>query len=300
MKFGVMHVNSSTMGSTSPTMRIAKFVASELNNAPFIYNPETANKYLKTKFDILFVKHGLLRFSNHRDQALEIYNNAGMTVNLENDYTFELDNRFKPAEETWSTVEGKTRYINWNRLTRFPIDQWKKQMPWITPMNIGLFYYGAHRDDRVQSFRQYFQKAPYPVTISSFRGSAKFLETCGDVAVISAFRDPRIPAQWPLTIYIEDATSHKLYCSPAARFYECLQIGLAQVIDEATVPTFEKTGLALKKQFVVNSQRGVKSALEYWKDIRNDQRMLWYTDYGTDLRNQFWDAMKHSFNERRK
>ena len=299
MLTAVMHINTSTAGSTSPTMRIAKFVAEELD-VPLIHNFETARKYHKTKFDILFVKHGLLKFSDHREHALEIYDNAKLTVNLENDYTFKLDPRFRPADETWSTVQGKTRYVNWNVLTRQPLNLWKHKIKFKEPHNDGLIYYGAARADRLDSFKQYFKAAPYPITISTFRGRAKFTELCGDkIKVIGAFRNPTEPLNWPATLYLEDKTSHTLYCSPAARFYECLQMGLAQLIDEAAVDTFKQANLAVPLSFVVASQRSVKDALHHWRDIREEQHRLWWRDYARQLRDQFWDAMLQSFRRKK-
>jgi hypothetical protein len=299
MKYGVMHVNSSSIESTSPTMRIAKFVAAELN-APLIHNRESALQWLKTKFDVLFVKHGLLKFSDHREQAIEIYDKAQMTVNLENDYTFKVDSRFKEPDETWSTVAGKTRYINYNVITRLPLERWKIILERPNVTREGLIYYGAHRVDRVPSFVRYFHNAPYPITISSFRGGQKFFATCGKhVEIVGAFRDPLFPTAWPMTIYIEDETSHTLYCSPATRFYECLQMGLSQVVDKASVSTLQRAGFKVPDFMIVENQADVAKSLKNWQGIYAKQVDLWWRDFAGELRKQFWAAMKASFNDKR-
>lgn len=296
MKCAVLHVNSSSLASTSPTMRIAKFVAEELK-CHLIHDRQTALARKDEKYDVLFVKHGMLKFSQHRDEALRIYERARRIVNLENDYTFVPDKRFRPADETWSTVEGRTRYVNWNVLTRLPLDAWRSRQPKQRVTHQGVVYYGACRDGRAKYFKQYFGWAtPYPVTISTFRGGLKFTEICGDhVNLMGAFRDPAGPAAWPLTIYMEDEASHLLYCSPANRFYECLQMGLAQVIDESAVPTLRRAGFDVPMEWRVLDKKGVKSALRHWQEIRDGQQATWHARFDASLRVQFHKAFKESF-----
>jgi hypothetical protein len=295
----VLHFNSAKPESTSPTMRIASFAASELG-VPLICNSQSADEHLRTKFDVLFVKYGILKFSNHREQALKIYGAAKRIVNLENDYLFALDKRLRPPDESWSTVEGRAAYVNWNMITRHGVDAWKTRPPLPVPTESGIIYYGAHRENRVASFRSYFLNPPYELTISTFRGKRRFAETCG-VATIGAFRDPDSQAQWPLTIYIQDDDSNKAFHSPATRFYECVMAGLAQVIDEASVPTLKKAGIPLNKKEIVTCQADVAAALKSWRSLQKDQRMRWFVDYSKDIRKQFWAAAKHRLDlDRRK
>jgi len=292
MSAAVMHVNSSTRASTSPTMRIARFVADELG-VPLIHDPATARQHAAKKFDVLFVKYGMLKFSNHRDEALQIHEQARYVVNLENDYTFVPDKRFHPADETWSTVEGRAHLVNWNVLTRLPPEMWRYARPLTEPTRRGLIYYGAHREDRILSFRRYFTDPPYPLTISTYRGQKKFQAYGKNVQVVSAFRDPDAQNQWQATLYIEDETSHDLYCSPATRFYECVMAGLAQLIDREAAGTLEKAGVPGVDAFVVESKADVRRMLPKWREIRDQQLELWYTDYATQLRDQLWEAARH-------
>lgn len=293
LKQAVLHVNSSSPESTSPTMRIARFAADELK-CPLVCNVDTANELLKVdEIDVLFVKYGMLKFSDHREQAMKIYERARYIVNLENDYTMIPDKRFRKADEVWSTVDGRTRYVNWNMLTRHPIEAWQEQQPLPVPVDGGLFYYGAHREGRVPSFEKYFRDAPYPVTVSSFRGGPKFKEYGCDT--ISALRSPDEQGNWPLTIYIEDEDSHSLYCSPATRFYECVMAGVAQVVDKAAVNTLTKAGVRVRDEWIVDSQKDVADALKRRQKIQLDQRLCWFKDYGAILREQFHAAYKRSF-----
>lgn len=298
MKIAVLHVNSSGIESTSPTMRIAKFVAEELA-VPLVHDVATARRHKDTVFDILFVKYGMLKFSSHRDEALRIYSRAKYVINLENDYLFALDKRFSTPDEVWSTVAtvaGRTRYVNWNILTRLPLRVWKEgpgNLP--IPENKGLVYYGAHREDRVGDFKLYFKDAPYPVCISTFRGRKKFLETCGDnIQVVGAFRDPFAPANWQYTVYIADETSNTLYCSPATRFYECLQMGLTQFIDVKAVGTFKEAGIEVPPTAIVSSPKELKKLAKEWEHLQTIERVCWWKDYAKVIRKQFKTACKDS------
>jgi hypothetical protein len=295
VKIAVLHVNSSKPDGTSPTMRIARFVADEFK-CPLICDLESARKHFHTKFDIVFVKYGMLKFSNHREEALTIYGNAKHVINLENDYLFALDKRFAPPNETWSTVSNRTRYVNWNMITRHGIDAWKVQRPSPQPMNKGLIYYGAHRPDRVASFKKYLAKAPYDVTVSTYRGRKMFLETCGDkIKVIGGFKDPDAPAKWPLTLYIEDETSHSVYCSPATRFYECVMMGLAQAVDHEAVHTLTEAGIKVSREFIVENKADVKRMLVNVDPVQKAQRRLWFKDHSVTIRAQLKAAAAASF-----
>jgi hypothetical protein len=277
-------------------MRIAKFVA-EQTNAPLIHDPGSANFFKDTRFDVLFVKYGMLKFSNHREEALRIHERAYRVVNMENDYTFVPDKRFRKADETWSTVEKRTRYVNWNVLTRWPPELWSVPWPMQEPTRPGVLYYGAHREGRQKYFKLYFgQPSLYPVTISTYRGRKAFEATCGNgLTFVGPMSDPAAPADWLMTIYAEDEASHSLYCSPANRFYECVQCGLAQAIDAKAVNTLLRAGVKNADKFAVCDQSDVLRLMLDWRKVRDAQRRLWHRDYMQELKSQFWNAVRASF-----
>lgn len=296
MKAAVLHINTASATATSPTMRIARFVAEELR-IPLIHDKHSALEHDK-KFDVLFCKYGMLKFSDQREEALRIHQRAGHVINLENDYTFKPDPRFKPVGKQttgcWSTVtQGLNVYVNWNVLTWMQPDAWKKPLPLLEPEEEGVLYYGAHRAGREPYFRRYFKDAPYDVTISTYRGRAAFTETCGeDVRIIGAFRTPAQATRFPLTVYMEDQASHDLYCSPANRFYECLQLGIAQAIDERAAATLKKAGLKDVDKFVVSTQNEVGKMLVNFDKVRKEQRRLWHCDFTAELRAQLQSAYR--------
>jgi hypothetical protein len=291
-KIGVLHVNKSSLTSTSPTMRIAKYVAGMLPEASFIYDVPTAKAVENVVFDVLFVKYGMLAFSDHRKEALKIYGNAKRIINLENDYAFEADKRFRKPDEVWSTIAGRTHYCNWNVLTRHGTEGWGPKDDFRAATNRGLLYYGAYRPDRVEYFERYFKAAPYPVTVSSFRGEKDFGVLAPGAQLMSAFRDPDGPSEWEMTIYLEDKASHELYCSPANRFYECVHMGLPMVIDEHAVHTLKRGGIQYPEEFGVTDKWDVRQFLEFAGDMRDDQQRLWRRDYAADLNEQFTAASK--------
>lgn len=295
MSIAVLHVNKSSLTSTSPTMRIAKYVADQIHRkhgCDFIYDIPTAQA-AKKRYDVVFVKYGMLAFSDHRKEAIDILAKAGRVINLENDYAFVPDKRLRSPDEVWSTVAERTRYCNWNVLTRHGTEGWGRPVGQAAIQYKGLIYYGAYRPDRVPYFEKYFKHAPYPVTVSSFKGEKNFGVLAPGIGLMPAFRDPDGPAQWEMTVYLEDITSHNLYCSPANRFYECLHMGLAQAVDEMAVATLKQAGIKARP-FQVNSKMSLRVLLSKWLDVRNEQQRLWRRDFSADLHQQFNDAMKAS------
>jgi hypothetical protein len=293
-RLAVLHVNKSTLSSTSPTMRIAKYVAEQLGDrADFIFDVPTAQAAAKS-YDVVFVKYGMLAFSDHRKEAIAILNSAKKVVNLENDYSFVPDKRLRAPDEVWSTVADRTRYCNWNVLTRHGTNGWEKPSSFRPVTNMGLLYYGAYRPGRLTYFDRYFRHAPYPVTVSSFRGEKDFGLIDHRIALRSAFRDPDEPSEWEMTIYIEDIASHNLYCSPANRFYECLHMGLAQAIDELAVATLKQGGIDKARKFQVKNKMELRALIGNWEQVRDYQQSLWRRDFAADLHEQFAKAMKES------
>jgi len=296
IRMAVLHVNTAKIDSTSPTMRIARFAAEQLE-IPLAHDVESAKKILQTgRPDVLFVKHGLLRFSEHREEALALYASAGKIVNLENDCMFERDVRFRkiyPTEIMWSTVPSRLlkpvdSYINWNVLTWHPPSQWREPLPFSTPaVTNRILYYGAYKEIRAASFKKFFSGA-LGVDVSSYRGGQRFTPYGQNVRMISG-KLRKIIKAYASTLYIEDDYSHETYSSPANRFYESLQEGLAIIFDEACHSTFNKAGIGIK-QYSASTPEEVVAKMKHWQDIRQEQRDHWLRDYSLELREQIKSA----------
>jgi hypothetical protein len=276
MRAAVLHVNTAKRDSIGPTIRIARFVADTLG-IPLLHNADTASAVRKP-VDVLFVKHGMLKFSSHRDEAMRIYAQARTVINLENDFTFKRDKRMAREDETnWSTVEGRDQYVNWNKLT-WSNDWSLDACPLQQAKTPGLFYWGAYKDIRLSSFRRYMLGARYPIIVSTYRGRKPFQELNPNIAVIGALRGHGL-GQFQSTVYIEDDYSHRLYCSPANRFYEAVQAGLPIAIDSAAAPTLTRAGVVDVQGYVVTGTADMKQFMRHQQQLRHEQRNLWFKDY---------------------
>lgn len=268
---------------------------------PLICDLSTAAKHSTTAFDVLFVKLGVLKFSNHRDDALKIYGNAKRIINLENDYSFQPDSRLKklqPAWQVWGTVPANVArhggaYVNWNVLT------WLYPHPWATPLKAHrptpgrLLYYGAFRGDRVDSFNKWFKGAPYEVVIGARSTHIKKFQGIDENIRIENFKTPDSLARLGGTsLYLEDDTSHDLYCSLANRFFECLQLGIPILFDGACRKTLEAAKLPKWEQFKVRDPLELQHKLKDPAKIAREQRDLWHKDFDAILAKQIDRAIQ--------
>lgn len=296
MKMAVLHINTAGPNATSPTMRIARYVAEKLQ-IPLIHDVESAATHSKTHFDILFVKLGVLKFSNHRDDALEIYGNAKRVINLENDYSFAPDARLKklqPEWQVWSTVPENVKkhggaYVNWNVLTWLYPHPWAARLRAYKPEPNRMLYYGAYRADRVNSFGRWLgQGVPYEVVIGArSTHMAKFAGLTDPPRNVVNFKTPDDLAQLKATaIYLEDDTSHDLYCSLANRFFECLQLGIPMLFDSACRNTLEAAKLPMWKRYSVINPFEAKARMSDPVTIAREQRLYWYKDFDALLAKQ--------------
>ncbi len=282
----VLHVNSATYGSLSPTMRIARFAA-ETMGIPLIHNAESAEAFQHDAFDTLFVKYGVLKFSQHRDAAVSLCNRARRIVSLENDYLMHLDKRLREPDLRWGTVQPCDQYINWNMVS------WEHGLK---PQDVkikGIYYHGAYRTGREKYFERYFSNAPYQVTVSSFRGGEKFRALSDKIITLPGSSTKMLlqlqHAQ--MALYIEDEYSHTHYTSPATRFYECLHRGTPMIFDVSCINTFEQAGYDILP-YVVRNQKEAKAMLKRSEEIRFNQRAVWYRNYLTELRKQVQRAAR--------
>lgn len=298
LKIGVLHVNTAKAEGTSPTMRIARFTADTLG-VPLIHDEKTADEYAGTKFDVLLMKFGILKFSGHRDQTMQIFGDAQRIVNLENDYTFKPDSRFRKMGKpysVWSTVpksveEHGGRYVNWNVLT------------WLYPhcfqdvptfhgdrhMEDFIFYHGAFKDIRLESFNRYLRDdAPYHVSVAThIPNRKKWLKAGFNPTFITL--DPVFKLQdYNGTVYMEDDYSHETFCSLGNRFYECLELGVPMYIDHKALGSFVKAKMyhPLMADWVVSSATGVKRLMDKSDQVRREQQALWWADYPAQLKDQ--------------
>lgn len=196
----------------------------------------------------------------------------------------------------WSTIprtlkNKQDRYINWNMLTfkAQPCLPQKAEVP-------GMFYYGAARKGRLKYLERYFGGIPpYPVTISSTKpGIRKLMEIAPAAEFVEPFEDLSEIGKYQATLYLEDEYSHKHYCSPANRWYECLSFCVPMLFDVSCRGTFHKAGYPVD-DYIVRNQDDVARMLGRSEEIRKEQFDRWGRDHYQELCDAVDAAMKGLF-----
>jgi len=237
-------------------------------------------------YDILFVVNSPFGFCEFRDGAVQLSKNAKKVIWVQNDYAIEIPSKLKPyIKEVWSSVQTNDyKYINWNMLTYNP----EGYVSSVKKLN-GLCYWGAFRKDRVMDFKKYFTPSLYPVHVStSVNNRLNFLSIDKNIHVYP----PLSAGQFSLfgaTVYIEDLKSHTTFCSLANRFYEALSHKMFIMVDKRCIGTFQKSGLDLPAEYVVDSSRDIKALFDHC-DIESAvlwQQKHWVRDYNIELINAF-------------
>jgi hypothetical protein len=199
----------------------------------------------------------------------------------------------------WGTVPDNCKatggaYVNWNVLTWLYPRPWADRLKAYRPVPNRLLYYGAFRPDRLESFKYWLSDPAYEVVVGARSTHRAKFSALGDHIKVENFRTPDALAQLRGTaIYLEDKTSHDLYCSLANRFYECLQLGIPMVFDAKCFKTLEAAALLPKAhEFIVQNTSELEHLLEEPDKIAAKQRRLWYEDFDAVLAQQFAQAVK--------
>lgn len=289
MKMAVLHVNSCNRNACSPTVRIANFIATQLN-IPMIYDNTTAQVFMDT-YDVLFVLHGVLLFSAHRIEAMELYRRAKKVITVSNDYSFSPCRRMSgyQGEIRWTTIKnsslrkGKDKFINWNKLTWYP------EYVYVEPKVIGLLYYGAYRTGREDMFRKYFINPEQPTHIISYpKNHEKFRELSSNIIVYKPFKHYGQLQAFGATLILQDIFSRSNWDCPANRFYESLFLRIPMYFDVSSIDSFKWYGYDIKQFTVKNPHElGERVNASESFDIGVQQHDLWYRDYKTELIEDF-------------
>ena len=290
----VLHVNSTSLTARTPTPRICRYVAQTLK-LPYVYDSRSALA-ARSRYHTVLVMYGVLKFSAHREAVLRLHGGASRVIRLENDYAFDPDARMRCQYEAWSTLPLSVlinggAYVNWNVLTWREPAEWASRPPWKAAPNPtpALFYYGAFRQQRQSSFTRYFDTDEYPVVVSSFRGGKKFKHHFPNVQTVGALKTPAHARRYAATVYIEDDYSHDFDCSPANRFYECLQEQVPMAIDARAADSLRKHGFDVD-DFVVDDAQSVRAFIKEAQKHGREQYRRWYRDFERELREQIQTA----------
>lgn len=284
MKKLVVHltnINNTMIASA----RIAKYLATLLK-----CELKCAANGRVDKYDVIYLVNGPPAFCNWREELAAMVRKCGTLVFVQNDYTISPPSQvnkvlgergwrdekghYKPPH-IWTTVESKLRdeeadaLVNWNCLTYTGLT------PTIRRTSAGKFiYYGSFRNGREEYFKKYFsnwnRKQALYISCPP-RAVEKFTAITGTAAhFVDKFLDLEDSLMdYQYTIYMEDVYSHKNYCHPANRFYECLSAGVIQFVDKNAAATLMRAGYHTG-DVQVESMKDVEYCIKHhpaWVDI---------------------------------
>lgn len=239
--------------------RIALFIAAK-QKCPIFDSIKTIRL---DKYDRIWIVNGVWLYCNYREALLRFLqkNMESEIIWIGNDYTIAVPSQIKKVVNkikviaAYESIKPDHYYLNWNQLT------FEAGHKWSPPRYDGLMYYGAYRKDREKYFDTYFKNNEIlTVTIhpSSKGASKKFATRYPNAMVLGDLNVMLEAGRYESTIYMEDQSTHSIYCSPANRFYECLSAGLYQVFDINSVATLQKAGIDVSP-WVVANQNDIKN-----------------------------------------
>lgn len=271
----IISFNKVSEGSILAHNKITKFIADSFGG-DILDSKEKMLASMMKPYDRVFIVNGLECFCDYRDemrQFLEFHKERQLYW-ATNDYKLAPSKPLREIMEAGkttllSTVEEslhknkfykKYQYVNWNSLTL------NKSLDYKKIEKVGrLIYYGAFREGREKYFDKYFAQNLYEVHISTTRQNVdKFLAIDQDhIRFYPPFAWKNVISelcQFKFSIYLEDEASHKAYCSPANRFYECLSNGVVMLFDASCAGTFIAANIDISS-YLVNSPQELEDKM---------------------------------------
>lgn len=266
--------------------RIAKYIAQK-TGATLIDQKKAVTGEV---FDRVFLVNGPGLYCDYIREMEAICLHAKQLIWIGNDYAIKMPSFVKNHPNLWHFSAYENIYnsrqhhlVNWNQLT------FDKSISAKVVQFKGMAYYGAYRQDREKYFKKYFHKnRPYPLHISSStQGLAKFRQEFGRFTEWDGSNLLNKLGYFESTLYIEDEKSHRIYCSPANRFYEALSADCLILFDVSTVGTFERAGIDISP-WVVDGPEEYAMKLAHSDELKNAQMAsLRSRDYLFDLDAEF-------------
>jgi len=278
--------------------KIAKYISKKLN-ADLI---DTKEKCKLKKYKFIFIVNGIFLYCNFKEELLKLCELNNNFIWVGNDYNSNMgipssiykifkNNIFTliSAYDNYKHYE-KYEYLNWNKLTF--ISEKEIQIK-IKPKYFGLSYFGAFRENRVEYFKKYMENPPYNVYISTTSENNKnnFYAINNK---IKFFTPPSIVPSFGLcntALYIEDKNSHKIYTSPANRFYEYLSCGNLILFDKSCIWTFEKANIDILPYIVNNAAEFNEKMGDNALKQKQRNELYLQKNYKKELDEEFYNCM---------
>lgn len=291
----IIHYTGCSDTSSMASARISLFLA-RLFNLPIIDRESYFSNGTAGKYEIAIIVNSPYAFCHFREY-LELYiqKRFKYIIWIQNDFNISVEPKKELKDYVlWTTVPSKIRnemdaYIDWNKLTYV-----EQPLPTKTEIE-GLIYFGAYRPGRGNYFTKYFTSDAFPLYVSpsSSRQAPKFKALNDKINILGKL--PSVTDEirkYSASLYMEDAFSHKTYCSPANRFYECLGAGVPILFDTNCIKTFETAGYDISP-YVVNDWQDIATLLSKSDEIRIEQSK-WRRDYRAELVSQIMPELQKS------
>lgn len=290
MKQAVLNYMKISDNTKVASNRIALYIAQK-TGAILI---DTKKSVIKDTYDRIFLINGPSLFCDYREEMKELVYKCKQVIWVGNDYALAIPRFVKDHPEfvMFAAYENfkdwkNHHLVNWNCLTFEPD---REAMKVAYP---GLCYYGAFRDDRKLYFEKYLSSDLYDKYISSSKADlSKFSHITRN---FKSWDGSHLLAKLGLfesCIYIEDETTHDIYCSPANRYYEALSTHTLQLFDVSVLKTFKKAELDIS-DFLVASPSDYAAKLKSHKSLLKEQiKKLRSVDYFAQMESEFDKALK--------
>lgn len=311
----VCHLTRCTPDSMVASAKIARFIA-EMLDAPLVHTEDQLvdTEDLLTGLRLFILVNSPTGFA---PEAMRRFSAEGLfyarhAVFANNDYKIKPPSQSKTwMRKRWSVHKGESSnyygyslwttvppamrnrfpldsYVNWNQLTYVP-QPGRESHQGREP---GLFYWGALRLGREYRLARCLATDLFPVTISTAPQSVvKFQQHVPQANYLPQLKPLHAGLmRYRATLYTQDEYSDRYYCSPANRWYEALSAGLAILIEQHSVNTFQQAGLTGWEPFVVSNAADIARLLPRAEEIAAQQRQLWHADYRATLVQQLREA----------
>jgi len=315
----VCHITGCGKNSMVASVRIARFVAEQLNLELFHEEEMIADvldRYPAIRNFIFINSPTGFASAEMRDTVAELVHRAERSIFVQNDYKMKPPSQIKNYNERkynephggsstfynmdlWTAVpavlsglgkQAVRQYIDWGKLSYRPIESVQEDH------FLDFIYWGAFRKGREKAFSQYLNVDGFH--ISSSRQSAKHWHPLTPNALLLVpFRNLVTElTRYKATVYLQDEFSNKTYCSPGNRLYEALSAGVAVFVARESISTLEQAGFELCDDFIVSSSEDIKNKIVTWKRIAAWQRAHWARDFRTELAirlDEIYESVSH-------
>jgi hypothetical protein len=266
MNFVINPIKCSATGITASS-KIAMWI-SDLLHIQLIDSKQLAERALHSSLEKIFVVNGMFGFCDFRKEIEEICKKAKEVIWIGNDYMCKIPSFLKKG----TNFRRIAQYENFDKIQKHQLLDFNKLLHFNglkrNYKHRGLFYYGAFRENRIESFKKWFSQSCVDIHISTAAKNAKDFATINSRAKIyKAHGDIKNFIHFfQSSIYIEDKVSDKIQYTPANRFYEVIGSKVLLLYDIQAKRTLSKAGY-WDDDFCVSSPE------EYAKKILNSERL---------------------------